>query len=117
MTYRVGHHSTSDDSTRYRAANEVEYWKKRDNPLTRLRLYMEERSWWNEEQEREYQSASLKRVMTALKAAESQKKPPLTDLFSDVYDQLPKNLIRQQEEMFNHLKKYPQDYAVGDFSV
>ena len=24
MTYRVGHHSTSDDSTRYRATDEIE---------------------------------------------------------------------------------------------
>jgi 2-oxoisovalerate dehydrogenase E1 component alpha subunit len=26
ITYRVGHHSTSDDSTRYRAAQEIEQW-------------------------------------------------------------------------------------------
>nr|GFB44256.1 thiamin diphosphate-binding fold (THDP-binding) superfamily protein [Tanacetum cinerariifolium] len=27
MTYRVSHHSTSDDSTKYRSADEIEYWK------------------------------------------------------------------------------------------
>ena len=26
MTYRVGHHSTSDDSSKYRAAEEVKEW-------------------------------------------------------------------------------------------
>ena len=26
MTYRGGHHSTSDDSTRYRGADEIQYW-------------------------------------------------------------------------------------------
>ena len=28
MTYRVGHHSTSDDSFAYRARQEVEDWKR-----------------------------------------------------------------------------------------
>jgi len=26
MTYRVGHHSTSDDSSKYRAVEEVKEW-------------------------------------------------------------------------------------------
>jgi 2-oxoisovalerate dehydrogenase E1 component alpha subunit len=26
MTYRVGHHSTSDDSSQYRAVEEVQEW-------------------------------------------------------------------------------------------
>ncbi len=27
MAYRVGHHSTSDDSSRYRAKDEIEAWR------------------------------------------------------------------------------------------
>ena len=27
MTYRVGHHSTSDDSTRYRGSDEIASWQ------------------------------------------------------------------------------------------
>jgi len=27
MSYRIGHHSTSDDSTRYRSAEEIEFWR------------------------------------------------------------------------------------------
>lgn len=27
MTYRVGHHSTSDDSTRYRSISEIKHWQ------------------------------------------------------------------------------------------
>ncbi|KAK5176298.1 hypothetical protein LTR16_011184, partial [Cryomyces antarcticus] len=41
MSYRVSHHSTSDDSFAYRAKVEVEDWKRRDNPITRLRKWME----------------------------------------------------------------------------
>jgi 2-oxoisovalerate dehydrogenase E1 component alpha subunit len=35
MSYRVSHHSTSDDSFAYRSKVDVEEWKRRDNPITR----------------------------------------------------------------------------------
>lgn len=35
MSYRVSHHSTSDDSFAYRAKGDVEEWKRRDDPITR----------------------------------------------------------------------------------
>lgn len=42
VTYRMGPHTTSDDPTRYRSAEEVELWRGRD-PLTRLEAYLRER--------------------------------------------------------------------------
>lgn len=35
MTYRVGHHSTSDDYTRYREQSEVAHWLRDNNPIAR----------------------------------------------------------------------------------
>lgn len=35
MTYRVGHHSTSDDYTRYRSPDAVSTWVQGKNPITR----------------------------------------------------------------------------------
>ena len=35
--YRIGHHSTSDDSSVYRSLKEVNYWDKQDHPIGRLR--------------------------------------------------------------------------------
>ncbi|NBU30811.1 MAG: pyruvate dehydrogenase (acetyl-transferring) E1 component subunit alpha [Actinobacteria bacterium] len=40
FTYRLGAHTTSDDPTRYRDADEVEYWKDRD-PLLRVKRYLD----------------------------------------------------------------------------
>jgi 2-oxoisovalerate dehydrogenase E1 component alpha subunit len=40
MTYRLGHHSTSDDSTAYRSIDEINSWDKDDNPISRLKKYM-----------------------------------------------------------------------------
>jgi 2-oxoisovalerate dehydrogenase E1 component alpha subunit len=39
-TYRIGAHSTADDATRYRPAEEVEHWKALD-PMTRYRAWLE----------------------------------------------------------------------------
>ena len=40
MTYRLGHHSTSDDSTAYRSVDEMNSWEREDNPIARLKNYM-----------------------------------------------------------------------------
>ena len=39
-TYRMGAHTTSDDPTKYRLADELEHWRERD-PLSRVRTYLE----------------------------------------------------------------------------
>jgi len=115
MTYRVGHHSTSDDSSRYRTANEVDYWKKRDNPLTRLRIYMEARGWWDKDKETQYQQQQRKRVLDAIKASETTKKPPIDDLFTDVYDIIPPHLQQQRKQLLEHIAKYPKEYSTDHY--
>jgi len=51
MTYRGGHHSTSDDSTRYRSTSEIRYWQENFCPVKRMRLFLESQGWWDEESE------------------------------------------------------------------
>lgn len=62
MTYRVGHHSTSDDSTKYRAADEIKYWKLSRNPVNRFRKWVEDNGWWSEEDESKLRSNARKQV-------------------------------------------------------
>lgn len=40
LTYRMGAHTTSDDPTRYRTAEQEEVWRRRD-PIDRLRAYLD----------------------------------------------------------------------------
>jgi 2-oxoisovalerate dehydrogenase E1 component alpha subunit len=42
LTYRMGAHTTSDDPTKYRGNDEVEYWTARD-PIARYRVYLASR--------------------------------------------------------------------------
>jgi pyruvate dehydrogenase E1 component alpha subunit len=40
LTYRMGAHTTSDDPSRYRTAEQEQHWRQRD-PIDRLRAYLE----------------------------------------------------------------------------
>jgi len=50
--------------------------------------------------------------MEAFKLAESRKKPSPDLLFTDVYDQLPLHLKKQQQEMSAHVKAYQEHYPL-----
>jgi 2-oxoisovalerate dehydrogenase E1 component alpha subunit len=115
MSYRVSHHSTSDDSFAYRARVEVEDWKRRDNPITRLRKWMEKKGVWNEEHERNARADIRKDVLKAFSAAEKQKKSPLRELFTDVYEDLTEESMSQMKELKRILESYPDEYEVDEF--
>lgn len=62
LTYRVGHHSTSDDSTKYRPVDEIELWRSARDPITRFRKWIESNGWWSGEAESELRSNVRKQV-------------------------------------------------------
>ncbi|XP_021899858.1 2-oxoisovalerate dehydrogenase subunit alpha 2, mitochondrial [Carica papaya] len=110
LTYRVGHHSTSDDSTKYRPVNEIEWWKTEQDPVSRFRKWIESKDWWNSEAESELRSSVKKQLLHAIQTAENIEKPPVQDLFTDVYDVLPSNLQEQERLLRETIKRHPQDY-------
>jgi 2-oxoisovalerate dehydrogenase E1 component alpha subunit len=115
MTYRIGHHSTSDDSTRYRAKGEIDDWNTKNNPITRFRAYLESRGLWDKARDDKLNADSRQEVLVAMRAAETAKKPPVEDLFRDVYDQLPPHLLRQQQQLLAHLEKHGEHYALEQY--
>ncbi|KAB5557260.1 hypothetical protein DKX38_008169 [Salix brachista] len=110
LSYRVGHHSTSDDSTKYRPVDEIVYWKMERNPVNRFRNWVERNGWWSEEKESELRSSVKKQLLQAIQVAEQTEKPPLEDLFSDVYDIRPPNLREQEKQLRETIYRHPQDY-------
>lgn len=116
LTYRVGHHSTSDDSTKYRTIDEIEYWKMERNPVNRFKRWVERNGWWNDKDELELRNNIRKQLMEAIKVAEKAQKPPLEDLFNDVYDQIPLNLQEQERLLRKTIEKHPKDYP-SDFPL
>ncbi|KAG2438412.1 hypothetical protein HYH02_010867 [Chlamydomonas schloesseri] len=84
MSYRSGHHSTSDDSTRYRTSEEMRAWRARD-PVARFRSWLGAQGWWDEVREAELRRSTRQEVLAALDRAAQVPKPPLSDMFTDVY--------------------------------
>lgn len=108
FTYRVGHHSTSDDSTRYRSIEEIEDWRTGNNPIMRFLRYMMSRGWISEDQDKDLKENERASVLDALlKAERKQKHEPYNSLFDDVYAEVPMHLKDQREDLKKHLVKYP----------
>ncbi|TKW07196.1 hypothetical protein SEVIR_7G291700v4 [Setaria viridis] len=110
LTYRVGHHSTSDDSTKYRPVDEIEHWRTARDPISRYRKWVQGNDWWSDAEESELRSRVRKELLQAIQVAERMQKPPVAELFTDVYDQVPSNLREQEQLLRDTIMKHPADY-------
>ena len=120
MSYRGGDHSTSDSSKAYRNEKEMQKWneylKKIGNPINRFFNYMKDKSWITDKEYKEIEEYTKEEVKVALKQAFATKKPSIDSMFTDVYDQLPNNLIEQQENLKSHLLKYQDNYNLDIYT-
>lgn len=110
MTYRQGHHSTSDDSLRYRSSKEVQSFADRSDPILRLQKFMERNGQLTADEFNAIADRERLAVIAAMTEAERKPKPPLEDLFADVYHDMPSSLKEQQQQLNDHLQKYPKQY-------
>ncbi|KAK5113387.1 hypothetical protein LTR62_003487 [Meristemomyces frigidus] len=115
MSYRVSHHSTSDDSFAYRAKVEVEDWKRRDNPITRLRKYMESQGLWDESKEKELRSEARKQILEAYRKAEKEKHPAVANMMTDVYESVTEEQREQMEKLKKLVERYPDEYDLSGY--
>jgi 2-oxoisovalerate dehydrogenase E1 component alpha subunit len=110
MTYRQGHHSTSDDSSRYRPTEEVQKFEKNHDPVDRLGNFLKRIGWLDASEETTIYDEEKLAVLKAMEQAERRPKPPLDDMFKDVYHEMPPHLLEQQAQLHQHMAKYPQKY-------
>jgi len=113
MTYRQGHHSTSDDSTRYRNVKDVEHVADFGDPIKRLETFLTQIGWVDADSLVAASYEEKNAVLKAISAAERRPKPPLKSLFEDVYHQVPTHLREQEEELHQHIAKYPEIYKMS----
>jgi len=109
MSYRLGAHSTSDDPSGYRSKEEEDMWAKIDGVL-RFRAWLEAQGWWSQEQDAALYEKYREEVLAALKVAEKIAPPPLNELITDVYSDVPPHLRAQLTELKSHIAKYPAQY-------
>lgn len=111
MSYRQGHHSTSDDSLRYRSAKEVQAFADSSDPLVRFQNFLKNHYGMNDETFSSIENDEKSAVIDAMRQAERKPKPGLESLFSDVYCELPPSLESQQKQLYEHIKKFPSQYS------
>jgi 2-oxoisovalerate dehydrogenase E1 component subunit alpha len=100
VTYRLGDHTTADDATRYRQAEQVQArWK--EEPIARLRSYLVSRKAWAKPDEEKLAAESQERVEAAVERYLAMPPRPATSMFDHLYAELPKAYERQRAELEN----------------
>jgi 2-oxoisovalerate dehydrogenase E1 component alpha subunit len=99
FTYRVAAHSTSDDPTRYRPADEAAKWPLGD-PLQRLKAHLITIGEWDEARHTQCEAELTEAVRAAAKEGEAvgtlgQSKPPVSEMFEGVFEK-PDWRVREQ---------------------
>lgn len=119
ISYRVGDHSTSDFSQRYRDETEMKKWKdllsKFSSPIERFEKYLTGRGLIDAERTKRLRKDAVDQVRQALKNSTGELLPEVDTLFTQVYEEMPNNLIEQREELREHLKKWPDSYDLEKF--
>ncbi|CAI3788498.1 2-oxoisovalerate dehydrogenase subunit alpha [Pseudomonas sp. MM227] len=104
VTYRSGPHSTSDDPSKYRPADDGQHFPLGD-PIARLKQHLIVTGVWSEERHAALESEIEAQVIAALKAAEqfgtlvSGRVASAATIFEDVYKDMPEHLRRQRQQM------------------
>ncbi|MDP7061418.1 MAG: thiamine pyrophosphate-dependent dehydrogenase E1 component subunit alpha [Planctomycetota bacterium] len=115
--YRQGGHSSSDDPTRYRNEEEVEYWAKRD-PLARFENYLFKHDLLKDAALEQMNHTLTEQIKDAVDHAETVGPPPLESLVEDVYDSPPHHLRRQVADALRIVaEKGDVDRLVGKFPL
>jgi len=104
VTYRAGPHSSSDDPSKYRPADDWSHFPLGD-PIARFKQHLIHRGMWSEEQH----VALTKELEAEIAAAQKEAErfgtlldghvPEASSMFDDVYETLPAHLSRQRREL------------------
>ena len=86
---RLGDHTTADDATRYRSAEELALqWK--SEPILRLRNFLVSQGAWNKEKEEQLHRDVAERVRETVKKYLETPAPEPAQMFRHLYARLPK---------------------------
>ncbi|MEB3206919.1 MAG: thiamine pyrophosphate-dependent dehydrogenase E1 component subunit alpha [Vampirovibrionales bacterium] len=114
-TYRFDPHSSSDDPSRYRSADETAAWQARD-PIENFRHRLMSWGFWSDEQEQALQSDVFDAAMAASKRAEVSALPDWETVFTQVYATMPPHLREQYQELMRDEQGLTLEHA-GEFPL
>lgn len=113
FTYRAEGHSTSDDPSAYRSAEERVKWPLGD-PIVRLKAHLISIGEWDEDRHAAMDLELAESVKAAQKEAEKNgilghgMHQPFETMFEDVFEEMPPHLKEQQAQMLaERMRKWP----------
>jgi pyruvate dehydrogenase E1 component alpha subunit len=106
FTYRMEHHTTADDWTRYRDPKEVEEWQRKD-PLERLRKHLARIGHWDDDEERKLRARVREEIDKAVREYEAEAPPIPHDMFEFAYAEKTEVLKEQWEHLWKQLQQQP----------
>ncbi|AQT82401.1 pyruvate dehydrogenase (acetyl-transferring) E1 component subunit alpha [Mycolicibacterium litorale] len=106
ITYRLGGHSTSDDPKRYRDADEVTLWERRD-PVRRVERLLDTRGWANADYYSALEGEAAALAETTRAACRALEAPALEDTFRNTFANETASLRAERE----HYSAWRQSFA------
>lgn len=105
VTYRMGPHTTSDDPTRYRSADEVEAWRRKD-PLTRLEALLRSQDAFDDAFAADVQADADRFTAGMREAALTAVTRPAIEVLDDVYAEPHTGLDEQRARFAAYLSGF-----------
>jgi 2-oxoisovalerate dehydrogenase E1 component alpha subunit len=106
ITYRLSDHTTADDATRYRQADEVKAAWTRE-PLKRTRALLERKGLWSEQHEAALKTECSQQVEAAVQDFFNTPKQTTDAMFEHLFAKLPRSLQAQQEMARYYAAQHP----------
>ena len=98
VTYRMEPHTTSDDATRYRTAEEIAEWSARD-PISRYRIHLQRSGVLTDRIEKRVQARSVRLRAELRDVVVGAPDPDVGELFEHVYAEITPELSAQREQL------------------
>jgi 2-oxoisovalerate dehydrogenase E1 component alpha subunit len=105
VSYRMGPHTTADDPTRYRDANELEDWAARD-PINRIAALLERKGLLTEELQQQVKDKADAVAREMRTGCTTMPDPEPLDVFKNVYSTPNSWLDRQQDHYARYLATF-----------
>lgn len=97
-TYRLGDHTTSDDSKKYRKVEEVHLWEKKE-PLRRFERYLLNKKIISKSEVTTLGGKAKNLIEHAVKKYEAIKPEAIDEIFNYMYAEIPDELQEQREQI------------------
>ncbi|TVO77701.1 pyruvate dehydrogenase (acetyl-transferring) E1 component subunit alpha [Sedimenticola selenatireducens] len=98
ISYRLCHHTTADDATRYRSDEELEAQRKFD-PIPRLKVFMNQRGIWSDDQEKQLLAQCKDDIEKEVRLYLDSEPQAPSSMFDSLYAELPDELTNQRQSL------------------